>query len=153
MTDSPSARSAYFSRGARRELEIGGKGTERRQHKVSRVQVNVLTVSRANRSFHFGLMYGLGCTSRRFLITGGASIARVPSLVLLDTSEDPADRREQMRASLSNRCDVKTDGDRDNVSDDYSHVSKMYAERGNRIFHPVAIFRVREYTIIILYRC
>lgn len=85
MTDSPSARRAYFSRGARRAPEIGGKGTGRRERKVSLVQVNVLTVSRANRSFHFGLMYGLGCASRRFLITGGARIARVPSLVLLDT--------------------------------------------------------------------
>jgi len=36
-----------------------------------------------------------------------------------------------MRASLSNRRDVKTDGDRDNVGDDYSHVSRMYAEREN----------------------
>lgn len=58
LTDSPSARSAYFSRGARRESEKprgekGQGGVEGRMHKVSRVQVNVLTVSRANRSFHF----------------------------------------------------------------------------------------------------
>lgn len=37
----------------KRRGEKGPRGVEGRAHKVSRVQVNVLTVSRANRSFHF----------------------------------------------------------------------------------------------------
>lgn len=100
---------------------------------LSRVQVDVLTASLANRSFHFGLMYGLDCASQRVSNYRGNDVVAHPCWSIWCLKGNRWSSRTNARAIWIRR-DVRMDENHNNVRETIiAWFVYTYAEQQNAL--------------------